>query len=62
MSNNNLNYEELRDALSLIHNTCIKHDCNVCPFGDGKGICLITDTAPRNWRLTDPTPIIRLMK
>ena len=62
MSNNNLNYEELRNALNLIQNICIKHNCNVCPFGYDSGICLITDTAPRNWRFADPIPIIRLLK
>lgn len=62
MSNNNLNYEELRNALELIHDTCITHDCKVCPFGNDVGICLITDTAPHNWTFTDPIPIIRVLK
>ena len=62
MSDNNLNYEELRDTLSLIQDICIKHDCNVCPFGTDSNICLIVDTVPRNWTFTDPIPIIRVLK
>ena len=62
MSDNNLNYEEFRDALSLIKDTCRKHDCNVCPFGTDSGICLITDTAPRKWTFTNLIPVIRVLK
>lgn len=62
MSNNNLNYEELRDALSLIQDTCIKHDCKICPFGNDSGICLIADTVPRHWTFADPIPVIRVLK
>ena len=62
MNNNNLDYEELRDALSLIQGICMKHDCNVCPFGNDVGICLITDTVPRNWTFAAPIPIIRVLK
>lgn len=62
MTNNNLNYEELRDALRLIQDACIKHDCDVCPFGNDSGTCLIADTAPQDWTFTDPVPVIRLLK
>ena len=62
MSNNNLNYEELRDALRLIQDICIKHECDVCPFGNDSGICLIADIAPQDWTFTDPIPIIRVLK
>lgn len=59
----NLNYEELRNALMLIHNACLDiDDCATCPFGNDDGDCFITGYPPHNWKFTDPMPVIRLMK
>ena len=58
----NLNYEELRNALMLIQNVCLViDDCTTCPFGDDDENCLIGNP-PHNWRFTDPIPVVRLMK
>lgn len=62
MTNNNLNYEELRDAVELIHDTCAKYTCSTCPFGNDDGICLIANEPPCNWTYIDPTPVVRILK
>lgn len=63
MTNNNLNYEELRNALMLIQNVCRDIDnCATCPFSNDDGDCFITGDSPYNWRFTDPIPVVRLMK
>lgn len=63
MTNNNLNYEELRDALMLIKNACLNTEsCETCPFGNNNGDCFITENMPGSWEFADPTPVIRLMK
>lgn len=59
----NLNYEELRNALTLIQNVCRNvNDCGKCPFGGNLDECLVTSNFPSEWRFTDPIPIIRLLK
>lgn len=63
MTNNNLNYEELRNALTLIQNVCLNiDDCATCPFGNDDEECFIIENAPHSWRFTDPIPVVRLMK
>ena len=59
----NLNYEELRNALILIQNVCLNtKSCETCPFGSGDGGCFITGNAPCDWRFTDPIPVVRVLK
>ena len=59
----NLNYEELQNALILIQNVCLNtKSCETCPFGNDNGECFIAENAPCDWRFTDPTPVIRLME
>lgn len=59
----NLNYEELQDALKLIQNVCREASgCSTCPFGNDDGICLIANKPPCNWTYIDPTPVVRILK
>lgn len=61
MNNNNLNYEELRNALELIHDTCEKYTCSVCPFGND-GVCLIVNELSCSWTYIDSIPVVRILK
>ena len=59
----NLNYDELRNALILIQKVCLDIDnCATCPFGNDDEECFIRENSPCDWRFTDPIPVIRLMK
>ena len=63
MTNNDLNYEKLENALRLIQNICKDiASCEFCPFGNNNGECFITENIPSEWRITSPESIIRLMK
>lgn len=57
----NLNYEELQNALKLIQNVCLDNNCEICPLGT-EYECFITKSNPCDWRFADPIPVIRVLK
>ena len=57
----NLNYEELQNALKLIQNVCLGNNCETCPLGT-EYECFITKSNPCDWRFADPIPVIRVLK
>lgn len=60
---NNLDYEELQNALKMIQNVC-RHVqiCEICPFGDNDNQCLITKDIPSDWIFANPVPVVKLLK
>lgn len=60
--------EELQKAVKLIHDLCVSKEggysrnngCKTCPFSRGEDDCLIIESSPNNWCLSEE-PVQKLI-
>lgn len=41
--------EKIIEALNLIKEICVHHNCENCPFGTDKSSCVIQEYSPDSW-------------